>query len=85
MRQLKDLPELTDIDISGNPVDEIPLWLAEKRGLKNLSFSRTHIKGLPKNLDAWKTLKSLQLGDLSLSAEEMARIRKALPDVAIVF
>ena len=83
--QLKDLPSLTDVDLSGNPIREIPAWLAEKKGLRNLSFSRTQIKSLPKNLDAWKTLKSLQLGDLNLSAEEMARIRKALPDVAVVF
>ena len=83
--QLKDLPSLTDIDLSGNPVKEIPAWLAEKKGLKNLSFSRTQVKALPANIDAWKTLKSLQLGELGLSAEEMARIRKALPDVAIVF
>ena len=83
--QLKDLPSLTDIDLSGNPLKEIPAWLAEKKGLKNLSFSRTQVKALPANIDAWKTLKSLQLGELGLSAEEMARIRKALPDVAIVF
>ena len=83
--QLKDLPSLTDIDLSGNPVKEIPAWLAEKKGLKNLSFSRTQVKALPANIDAWKTLKSLQLGELGLSAEEMARIRKTLPDVAIVF
>ena len=83
--QLKDLPELTDVDLSGNPVREIPDWLAEKKGLKNLSFSRTQIKKLPGNIDAWKSLKSLQLGELSLSPEEMARIRKTLPDVAVVF
>ena len=83
--QLKDLPELTDVDLSGNPVKEIPAWLAEKKGLKNLSFSRTQIKKLPDNIDAWKSLKSLQLGELSLSPEEMARIRKTLPDVAVVF
>ena len=83
--QLKDLPELTDIDISGNPVKEIPVWLAEKKGLKNLSFSRTQIKRLPDNIDAWKSLSSLQLGELSIPPEEMARIRKTLPDVAIVF
>ena len=83
--QLRDLPELTDIDLSGNPVKEIPDWLAEKKGLKNLSFSRTQIKKLPDNIDAWKSLKSLQLGELNLPPEEMARIRKTLPDVAVVF
>ena len=82
---LKDLPALTDIEMSGNPVREIPEWLARKTGLKNLSFNRTGIKALPGDLSAWKSLHSLQLGDLSMSAEEMARIRKALPNVAIVF
>ena len=82
---LKDLPALTDIDLSGNPVSEVPQWLAEKRGLKNLSFSRTLVSKLPENLEAWKSLQCLQLGDLNISAAEMARIRSALPNVAIVF
>ena len=82
---LKDLPALTDIDLSGNPIKEIPQWLAEKKGLKNLSFSRTQIVKLPENLEAWKSLQCLQLGDLNISAAEMARIRSALPNVAIVF
>ena len=82
---LKDLPALTDIDLSGNPVKEVPQWLAEKKGLKNLSFSRTQIVKLPENLEAWMTLQCLQLGDLNIPAAEMARIRSALPNVAIVF
>ena len=82
---LKDLPALTDVDLSVNPIKEVPAWLAVKKGLKNLSFSRTMVTKLPENLDAWKSLQSLQLGDLSISPEEMARIRKALPNVAIVF
>lgn len=82
---LKDLPRLTDIDLSGNPVTEVPEWLAAKKGLEALSFSRTAIKKLPADLSAWRSLKQLQLGDLSLTAEEMARIRKALPKTAIVF
>ena len=82
---LKDLPALTDIDLSGNPIREIPAWLAEKKGLKNLSFSRTQVTKLPENLEAWKSLQSLQLGELNLPDVEMARIRKALPGVAIVF
>lgn len=82
---LKDLPALTDIDLSGNPVSEVPEWLARKQGLKNLSFSSTRLKTLPADLSAWKSLQSLQLGELSMSAAEMKRIRDALPDVAIVF
>ena len=82
---LKDLPELTDIDLSGNPVKELPEWLMRKTGLKNLSFSRTQLERLPEDLSAWRTLQSLQLGDLRLGKDEMARIRAALPDVRIVF
>lgn len=82
---LKDLPTLTDIDLSGNPIETVPQWLADKPGLKNISLSRTNIRKLPENLEAWKTLQVLQLGDLNLSPEEMARLRKLLPDVAIVF
>ena len=82
---LKELPALTDIDLSGNPVKEVPQWLAEKKGLKNLSFSRTQVSKLPENLEAWKSLQCLQLGDLNIPAAEMARIRSALPNVAIVF
>jgi Leucine-rich repeat (LRR) protein len=82
---LKDLPALTDIDLSGNPLVGIPEWLAKKTGLKNLSFSRTGIKRLPEDVSAWKSLQSLQLGELKLTIDEMKRIRKALPNVAIVF
>lgn len=82
---LKDLPSLTDIELSGNPIKEIPAWLAAKKGLKNLSFNQTQITKLPDDLSAWVTLQSLQLGDLNLSAAEMARIRAALPKVAIGF
>ena len=74
---LKDLPSLTDIDLSGNPLLEVPEWLAKKEGLENLSFSRTRITRLPDDLSAWKSLKTLQLGDLNLSTNEMARIRAA--------
>ncbi len=82
---LKELPALTDLDFSSNPIAEIPDWLAAKKGLEGLSFNRTRLVKLPDDLSAWKSLKQLQLGDLKLSAEEMARIRKALPATAIVF
>jgi len=82
---LKDLPALTDVDLSGNPIKDVPDWFAAVRGLKNVSLSRTMVTKLPENLDAWKGLQSLQLGELNISAAEMARIRKELPKVAIVY
>ena len=83
---LKNLPRLTDIDLSGNSkIKEVPEWLAKKEGLEHLSFSRTSIIRLPEDLSAWKSLKSLQLGELQMSLNEMARIRAALSETAIVF
>ena len=82
---LKDLPELTDLDLSWNDVTEVPDWLATREGLENLSFTHTTIRQLPADLRAWRSLKSLQLGDLDLNPAELSRIRAALPDVAIVF
>ena len=82
---LKNLPSLTDVDLSQNPVSEVPQWLVDKKGLENVSLSETLVKKLPEDLGGWKTLTSLQLGGLKLSAGEMARIRAVLPKVAIVF
>lgn len=82
---LKGLPKLTDLELSGNPITEVPDWLTRMESLKNVSFNRTRIEKLPEDLSGWRKLSSLQLGDLRLSAEEMARIRQALPEVAIVF
>lgn len=82
---LKDLPALTDVDLSDNPIAEVPAWLAEKKGLEGLSFNGTRISRLPENLEAWRSLKQLQMGGLDVPPEEMARIRKALPDTAVVF
>ena len=82
---LKDLPELTDLDLSWNDVTEVPDWLAKREGLENLSFTHTKIRQLPADLGAWRSLKSLQLGDLDLNPAELSRIRAALPNVAIVF
>ena len=84
---LKSLPALTDIDLSDNPMlSEIPVWLARKEGLEHLSFSRTKIKQLPENLSAWRSLKTLQLGDLmEMLPAELDRIRAALPKTAVVY
>ena len=82
---IKGLKKLTDVELSGNPVAEVPEWLTEMESLEKVSLNGTMVTKLPDKLDGWKKLKMLQLGDLRIPAEEMARIRKALPEVAIVF
>lgn len=83
--ELKALPALTDVDLSQNPITEVPDWFVAQRGLENVSFSETLLKKLPDDLSGWENLTSLQLGGLRLAPDEMARIRRALPKVTIVF
>ena len=83
--ELKTLPALTDVDLSQNPITEVPDWLVAKKGLENVSFTETLLKKLPDDLSGWENLTSLQLGGLRLAPDEMARIRRALPKVTIVF
>lgn len=83
--ELKALPALTDVDLSQNPITEVPDWFVAQRGLENVSFSETLVKKLPEDLSGWENLTSLQLGGLRLAPDEMARIRRALPKVTIVF
>ena len=83
--ELKALPALTDVDLSQNPITEVPDWLVAKKGLENVSFTETLLKKLPDDLSGWESLTSLQLGGLRLAPDEMARIRRALPNVTIVF
>ena len=84
--ELKELPQLESIDLSDNPIAAIPAWLAEKKGLLHLSLNRTRIRKLPADLSAWQTLKTLQLGDLTLEdPSDYARIRAALPNTAVVY
>ena len=82
---LKSLPALTDVDLSLNPISEVPAWLVEMKGLENVSFSDTRVTKLPEDLSGWRNLTSLQLGGLKIPADEMARIRVSLPKVTIVF
>ena len=82
----ENLPELDTLDLSGNPIAAVPDWLAQRKGLHHLSLSDTAVTALPKDLSAWQSLKSLQLGGLRFgSLEELKRIRAALPDTAVVF
>ena len=85
--QLKNLPSLTDVELSDNPITQVPAWLVKKGGLKNVSFNGTLISKLPDDLSGWKSLHMLQLGNTPVGNDpaEMARIRKQLKDVSIIF
>ena len=82
---VKEWTALEDLTLDGNPITEIPGWLTSLPSLRALSLNGTKVAKLPEDLSAWKRLDLLSLGGCPVPKSEMDRIRKALPDVAIVF
>lgn len=82
---VKEWTALEDISLDGNQISSVPDWLVAMPGLRAVSLNDTRVSKLPDDLSEWKDLDMLSLGSCPLSKEEMQRIRKALPDVAIVF
>ena len=82
---VKEWTMLEDLTLDGNPITALPDWLTTLPNLRALSLNGTRITSLPKDLSAWKRLDFLAMGGCPIPKGEMERIRKALPDVAIVF
>ena len=82
---MKEWTALEDVSLDGNPIESVPDWLVAMPNLRAVSLNDTRVSKLPGDLSAWKKLDMLSLGSCQISKEEMQRIRKALPDVAIVF
>ena len=82
---IREWTALEDVSLDGNPIESVPDWLVAMPNLRALSLNDTRVSKLPGDLSAWRDLDMLSLGSCPISKEEMQRIRKALPDVAIVF
>lgn len=82
---IKEWTALEDVSLDGNAITSIPDWLVTMPNLRAVSLNDTQISKLPDDLSPWKNLDMLSLGSCPIGKEEMQRIRKALPDVAIVF
>lgn len=82
---VKEWTALEDLSLDGNAITSVPDWLVKMPRLRAVSLNGTRVSKLPEDLSAWKDLDMLSLGSCPISKEEMQRIRKALPDVAIVF
>ena len=81
----KDWTMLEDIALDGNPIASVPDWLVTLPRLRAVSLCETRVSKLPEDLKPWRRLDLLALGGCPIPKSEMQRIRKELPDVAIVF
>ena len=83
---IRELPELEALLLDGNrSITTLPDWITALPSLRSIGLGATGIRKLPDDLEGWKNLDSLTLYDCPISQDERKRIRKALPDVAIVF
>ena len=82
---MKEWTELEDVSLDENPIASVPDWMVAMPNLRRVSLNGTRITRLPADLKPWRRLDLLALGGCHVPADEMRRIRKELPDVAIVF
>ena len=82
---IKEWTALEDVTLDENPIASVPDWLVTMPRLRAVSLNGTKVTKLPEDLSGWKRLDMLALGGCPVPKEEMQRIRKALPAVAIVF
>jgi Leucine-rich repeat (LRR) protein len=79
---IKELKELTYLDISHNGVEELPDFIWDLGKLKNLNLHSTGIKELPERITNLRNLESLDISctDITLNREEL---KKKLPKLLI--
>ena len=82
---IREWPMIEDVTLDGNPISSVPEWLLAMPRLRALSLNGTKVERLPEDLSPLAKLDLLSLGGCPIRPDEMRRIRKALPDVAIVF
>ena len=82
---IKEWTMLEDVTLDENPIGSVPDWLTAMPHLRKVSLNGTRVTALPADLSRWRRLEMLSLGGCPVPKSEMDRIRKELPDVAIVF
>jgi Leucine-rich repeat (LRR) protein len=64
--QVADLP-LTNLQLDGNRIDELPSWLGELTGLTKLSLTNCHLDTVPDQIATLSALTELHLDDNRLA------------------
>ncbi|MCP5051357.1 MAG: leucine-rich repeat domain-containing protein [bacterium] len=85
---LKAVPNLVTLDLSGNPginTAELFGYLKKLPKLEKLALSRMGFKGLPKGIKQLKSLKALYLNGSSFSPEDKKKLAQWLPDTEVKF
>ena len=79
------LKNLTKLELSGNQLTQLPETFGQMEKLKWLSLKGNNIKKLPDSFENLTNLAELNLVYTDISPAEQLKIKKMLPDCAILF
>ncbi len=82
---LAKLQKLAFLNLRNNNLTLLPASMGELKSLHTLDISLNFLETLPKEIGALTQLKYLILTGNPINAQEMARIKKALPNTEITF
>jgi Leucine-rich repeat (LRR) protein len=83
--EIVNLKKLETLSLAGNSYSQVPSQLFQLPNLKVLDLSRNKLTSLPADLSGWKNLSILVIGGNSLSAADLARLQKALPNTKVSY
>ncbi len=83
--EIGQLNDLRDLDYGSNRLDTMPNEIAHLTGLQTLSLAHNTYRSVPDSVVQLKQLKTLDLTGNPLSADEVARVKAAMPNTAVVF
>jgi len=82
---LTSLPGLRELNLSGNLLTEVPAGLSRMTSLKVLDLRGNLLTDVPVETSLWPALELLDLSANPLPASTVERLRRALPDVQVLF
>ncbi|NTU98829.1 hypothetical protein HGA64_02380 [Candidatus Falkowbacteria bacterium] len=83
--EIVGLKKLKTFSLAGNLYRDVPSQLLQMPNLGLLDLSRNKLAVLPEDLSGWKNLRVLIVGGNPLSATDLSRLKKSLPDTQVVY
>ena len=82
--EITELTNLKVLNLTGNEIRKIPKEISKLEDLERLDLMKNKLEGLPIEITSLKNLKRINVAYNGLYDEDVAFIKKALPEVFII-